>query len=286
MTTIDYEAIAREAGLERVGARPPLGSYLVSVWRRRAFIYTMARYRLQASVEENRLGLGWIVLKPILNALLYGFIFAVIMPSDTRPDNFIPFLVAGVFVFEYFSKALGMGARAIVGEASLVRSLNFPRMLLPVALITRHAIEMVPMMVVLGIILVVTGEPITFWWLMSIPVLVVMTAFNLGVALTVARLTVHVRDISQLIPLITRLFFYASGIFYSLELVLADQPSWMLRLAQLNPVHDFISLIRGYMVSGNPVNSFMWTVAIVSAVLMLAFGTWFFWRAEERYGHD
>ncbi|WP_062070422.1 ABC transporter permease [Demequina sediminicola] len=284
MTDTDLARLARESGLERVGARPPLGEYLVSVWKRRAFIYTMARYRVQASVEENRLGLGWIVLKPILNALLYGFIFGVIMPSDTRPDNFIAFLVAGVFVFEYFSKAFGMGSRAIVGDAALVRSLNFPRMLLPVSLITRHVMEMVPMMVVLGVILVIVGEPITWWWLMSIPVLAVMTMFNLGVALVVARLTVHLRDVSQIIPLITRLFFYASGIFYSLELVI-DDPK-LLKLAQLNPVHDFIALIRGYMVSGNPVTGFMWWVAIISAVVMLTFGVWFFWKAEERYGHD
>nr|WP_284328228.1 hypothetical protein [Demequina litorisediminis] len=143
MTPIDYEAIARDAGLERVGARPPLGEYLAEMWRRRAFATSLAKFRIQATVAENRLGLAWIVLRPLLNAALYGTIFGIILPRSTRPGDvaFIPFLVVGVFIFEFFSKSFSDGAKAITGNASLVRSLNFPRMLLPVAQIIQQVIE-------------------------------------------------------------------------------------------------------------------------------------------------
>lgn len=285
MTPTDLEALASDSGLERVGARPPLRAYIAQTWHRRDFAATLARYRLQASMSENRLGMGWVVLRPILNAALFGTIFGVILPSSTRPDNFVPFLVVGFFIFEYFSKTLSGGAKAIVGSKSLVRSLSFPRILLPLAIVIRQFVELIPMLIVMALILIGFGEPITWWWLMLIPVMLLMTIFNLGVALIVARLTVHVRDLSQIIPLVSRVVFYTSGIFFDLERVLADNED-LLMLARLNPVHDFIALVRGYMVSGNPIEPFMWWIAIGATVVTFTFGIVFFWKGEERYGRD
>ncbi len=285
MTSTDPEALARESNLERVGARPSLPAYIAQAWSRRDFAVTLARYRLQAAMSENRLGMGWVVLRPILNAALFGTIFGLILPGDTRPDNFVPFLVVGFFIFEYFAKTLSGGAKAIVGAKSLVKSLSFPRILLPLAIVIRQLVELIPMLVVMFVILIALGEPITWWWLMVIPVMLVMTMFNLGVALIVARLTVHVRDLSQIIPLVSRVVFYTSGIFFDLSKVLANKPE-LLELARLNPVHDFIGLIRGYTVSGNEIYPYMWWIAGVAAVVTFAFGVVFFWKGEERYGRD
>lgn len=285
MASTDPEALARDNGLERVGARPPLFTYLAQAWSRRDFAVTLARYRLQAAMSENRLGMGWVVLRPILNAALFGTIFGVIMPSSTRPDNFVPFLVVGFFIFEYFSKTLSGGAKAIVGAKSLVKSLSFPRILLPAAIVIRQLVELVPMLAVMVVILLALGEPVTWWWLMVIPVMLLMTMFNLGVALIVARLTVHVRDLSQIIPLVSRVVFYTSGIFFDLSRVLASKPE-LLQLARLNPVHDFIALIRGYTISGNEIYPFMWWIAAGSAIVTLVIGVIFFWKGEERYGRD
>ena len=285
MTPTDPEALARENGLERVGARPSLPTYIAQAWSRRDFAVTLARYRLQASMSENRLGMGWVVLRPILNAALFGTIFGLIMPAGSRPDNFVPFLVVGFFIFEYFSKTLSGGAKAIVGAKSLVKSLSFPRILLPAAIVIRQLVELIPMLVVMFLILILLAEPITWWWLMVIPVMLLMTMFNLGVALIVARLTVHVRDLSQIIPLVSRVIFYTSGIFFDLSLVLKEKPE-LLRLARLNPVHDFIALIRGYTVSGNEIYPFMWWIAGAAAVVTFVFGIFFFWKGEERYGRD
>ncbi|MFV0633060.1 ABC transporter permease [Demequina sp.] len=286
MSDIDYEAIARDAGLKRVGARPPLGEYLAEIWRRRAFAYSLAKFRIQASLNESRLGLGWIVLQPLLNAALYGLVFGFIMSSSSRPENFIAFLVVGVFTFQFFAQSFSQGARSITGNSGLVRSLSFPRMLMPIAQVLQELIELIPMVLVMGIIVAGTGEAITWKWLLVIPVYALMAMFNLGVALIAARLTVHLRDVTQMIPLISRLIFYSSGIFYSLELVLADNPPWMLTVAQLNPVHDYIALVRNFMIAGPELEPLVWIVAVGGAFVTLAIGIVFFWRAEERYGRD
>lgn len=286
VTDVDYDKIAADAGLERVGARPPLGEYLAELWTRRHFAYTLARYRIQATMSENRLGLGWIVIRPIFTAIIFGTIFGVVMPTGSRPENFVPFLVVGVFTFEYFSKSFSAGAKAITSNKSLVRSLSFPRMLLPVASVLQQLFELVPIIVVMGIIVAATGEPITWTWLLVPVVFAVMTVFNVGVAMIAARLTVHVRDMTQVIPLLTRILFYSSGIFYSLEKVLADKPEWLLTVAQLNPINVFLKLVRAQIVTGNEATAVNWLVVIGSSIVLLVVGVIFFWRAEERYGRD
>ncbi|MDN4483522.1 ABC transporter permease [Demequina lignilytica] len=288
MSKIDYRAVAEDAGLPRVGARAPFVAYMRELWTRRHFASTMARFRVEATMAENRLGLAWVVLNPLLQAAVYGLIFGVIMSSDSRPPKFIPFLVTGFFIFTYFSKSFSQGAKSISGNLSLVRSLAFPRMLLPISAVMRQLYELVPMLAVLAVILIGFGEFPDWTWLLMVPILVLMTMFNTGIALIAARLTVHVRDVSQLIPIITRIIFYMSGIFYSLELVLAPpkHPAWLLQVAQLNPVHAFIELSRGALQESQDVPAVLWLVASVAAVGFLAFGLVFFWRAEERYGRE
>lgn len=285
MTDADYNEIARAAGLERVGARPPLGAYLRELWRWRAFAFTLARFRVEATLVENRLGLGWVVLRPILQTALFGLVFGIIMPRSSRPENFLPFLVVGVFIFGLFSDSFSDGARSITSNASLVRSMAFPRILLPVASALEQFIEFLPSMGVMAVIVVAFGEPVLWTWLLVPPTLLLMTCFNLGVALIAARVTVHVRDVTQVIPLLTRLVFYLSGIFYSLELVLANRPR-LLGIAQLNPVHDFITLVRNEVLGGGALAGKALAVSAVASVTVLVLGIVFFWQAEERYGLD
>ncbi|WP_062524255.1 ABC transporter permease [Demequina rhizosphaerae] len=287
MTEIDYGAIARDAGLARVGARPALPSYLKEMWQRRHFAVKMARYRIEASLAQNRLGLAWVVLNPLLQAAVYGFVFGLIMDRGSRSGlNFIPYLVTGFFVFQFFAQSFSQGAKAITGNTSLVRSLGFPRMLLPVSAVIRQIYELVPMMAVLAVILVGFGETPSWKWLLVPPILALMTLFNTGIALIAARLTVHLRDMTQIIPVITRLIMYMTGIFYSLEQVLADNPPWMLTVAQLNPVHDYIQMVRACVLEGQEVNTLIVVTAFVAAFGFFAAGIYFFWSAEERYGRD
>ncbi|WP_062467514.1 ABC transporter permease [Demequina maris] len=285
MTEIDYGVLARDAGLTRVGARPPLGAYLVEAWRRRDFAYTIAKYRIQAKLGQHNLGLAWVVLQPILTAAMYGLVFGIIMPRSTREGiNFIPFLVAGVFIFQNFSHNFLGGARAIRGDAGLVQSLSFPRMLLPLALVIENTMLLVPQIAVMLVIIVLFGEPITWMWLLLPIPLFFLSVFGLGVALISARAAFKIPDLINVFGTFNRLVFYGSGIFYSLDLVLEDNPT-MLMLVQFNPVHDYISLVRSLTVSGNPSFTIQWVIGIVAAIVTLVIGIIYFWRAEEDYGN-
>jgi len=295
MTTADDAALA---GLTKVGGRPPLREYVTEVWRRRSFIYSMARFRIESENQQNSLGMFWVILKPLLNALVYGAVFGVLIGTQGRPPHFVEFLIIGVFVFEFFSQAWTAGGRAITNNGALVQSLAFPRMVLPLAAVTERFLKFLPTVAIMLVFLLVTKNPISWHWLLIIPLFALYFVFTCGLALVTARLAVHWRDLNNFLPFITRFFFYTTGIFFSIEERFGPRPvsaadpngyeghPWLVTITDYQPVHEFLSLARAALLDGPfyDINGTYWIYATLWALGLFAFGVWFFWRAEERYG--
>lgn len=276
---------AARAGLHKVGARPPFWIYLRDVWRRRQFIYRLARYRIEASNGQNRLGMAWVLLKPIIDAVVYGTVFGFFLMRGNIPDHYILFLVVGIFMFEFFASCLTSGAKSITRNANLVQSLSFPRMALPLALVTEKLLEFVPMLGIIFATAIFSGLRPTTDWLLMLPIVVLLTVFNAGVTMFTARLTVHFRDLTQLLPFASRLLFYTSGVFYSLDLAFANNET-VLRIMDVQPIHEFLSLGRSIFLDspGFTAPPEYWLYASLWAVASIVVGSLFFWAAEERYG--
>jgi teichoic acid transport system permease protein len=281
MNLADY---ALSHGLSRVGVRPKFFEYLGQVWDRRDFAFTMSLYASEAQNARTRLGRWWLVLLPSLQALAYGLVFGLIL-GDLRPANFIPFLITGVFLFSFFSGSFSAGAKAITSNTGLLRTLSFPRILLPLSAVIREFINFLPQLALLPLVMVMFGQDITWDWLYLIPIAFLMFLFSTGLAMISARLTVQVKDLGKLVPFITRLMFYSSGIFFEIERIFAGYPE-LLAVAMLNPVYDFISLARGALVNGMEMTPFLWIVSSIWSVGVFVFGVLYFWRAEARYGRD
>lgn len=275
---------AKQNGLTKVGARESLLTYVKHAWQRRDFAYVMALYTDQANSSRNRLGRWWLVLVPTLQAAVYGLIFGILL-GGSRPENFIPYLITGVFLFSFLQGAYTSGASSVTSNIGLVRSLSFPRILLPANAVIQQVFSLLPQVALLLVTLLLFHQQLTWNWLLLIPILILMVIFGFGLATISARLTVHVQDLNKLNPFLTRVVFYVSGIFFSIETVLKDYPVAM-QIASWNPVYVYISLARGAMVEGYSMTAGMWIAGVAWALGLFVIGTIFFWRAEERYGRE
>lgn len=280
--TLAEQAAAR--GLHRVGARPPLLQYLKQTWERRLFIMAMARFRLRAGLEDNRLGVLWLLLQPVLNATVYGSIF-YFLQSDRRPEAYVVHVVIGVFLFQFFSRSLSDGAKSITGNKALVQSLAFPRLTLPLAEVIEQFLSLLPSIGLLLILLPFLGHSPTWSWLLMIPLLGLYTLFNAGVAMIAARLTVHVRDLTQLLPFISRILFYTSGVLFDVNRIFNDHP-WVVRVYDFQPIYQVLQMARACLMGGHGYNGMYWLYFSIWSVVMFVVGLVFFWVAEERYGRD
>jgi teichoic acid transport system permease protein len=279
----DPQALASAAKLSKVGTRPKLWHYLKDFAQRRAFAFTLARYSLEASTAKSSLGAAWHVVVPALQIGVYGAIFGLLLAS-ARPANFMPYLITGIVLFQLISGCFSDGAKSITGNASLVRSLDFPRILLPVSAVVSNVLRVVPLIGLMLIGIVLFGQYPNWNWLLFIPDFVLIVLFSTGATLISARMTVHMEDFNQLLPFITRVLFYSSGIFWNIDKMV--HIGWLKVLLHNNPIHLYLVIARASLVNGYTAEPMDWIVATVWAFGIALFGIVWFWRAEEKYGRN
>lgn len=182
--------LAAKYGLSVSGARPGLVEYIRQLWSRRHFILAFSQAKLTAQYAQAKLGQLWQVATPLLNALVYYLIFALILGTKKGISNevFIPFLVTGVFVFTFTQSSVMAGVRAISGNLGLVRALHFPRASLPISFALQQLQQLLFSMIVLFVIAIAFGSYPSLSWLLIIPALALQFVFNTGLALMMARL--------------------------------------------------------------------------------------------------
>ncbi|MFD8823993.1 ABC transporter permease [Streptomyces sp. NPDC059605] len=281
--------LAAKYGLTVSGARPGLFEYIRQLWGRRHFIMAFSRAKLTAQYSQAKLGQLWQVATPLLNALVYYLIFGLILGTrkGMTQEVFIPFLVTGVFVFTFTQSSVMAGVRAISGNLGLVRALHFPRASLPVSFSLQQLQQLLFSMIVLGVVAVVFGSYPSLSWLLIIPALAMQFVFNTGLALIMARLGSKTPDLAQLMPFVMRTWMYASGVMFSIPVMLKDKPAWIADVLQYNPAAVYMDLIRFALIDGygsENLPAHVWMVALAWALVVGLVGFVYFWKAEERYG--
>ncbi|MEW9521149.1 ABC transporter permease [Streptomyces tubercidicus] len=285
----ELRALAERHGLTVSGARPSLPAYVRQLWHRRHFITSFAGAKLTAQYSQAKLGQLWQVATPLLNALVYYLIFGLLIGTGRRVDDFIPFLVTGVFIFTFTQSSVMAGTRAISGNLGLVRALHFPRACLPISFCLMQLQQLLMSMGVLIAILLASGQLPGWSWLLMIPALVLQFVFNTGLAMVMARLGSNTPDLAQLMPFIMRTWMYASGVMYSMSTVTAGKnvPAVVQILLDVNPAAVYIDLMRFALIDSftrGQLPPHVWPLAAAWAVVMGVVGFVYFWKAEERYG--
>lgn len=280
-----YEVV-HLASLGHVYRRPPFGEYLRQLWERRHFIKADARGRVVSSSRGLALGMGWLVLRPSLDAIAYFVVFALILQADRGIENFIGFLIIGVFLFQFTIRCLTGGSQSLVQGRNLLKAFTFPRASLPVAVVVRETLNAVPMLVTMVVLLLVLQQvdAITWRWLLFPAVLSMQVLFNLGLALWAARVTARFPDVSQLISVLSRFWLYGSAVFFSYDVVLGDRAPTLVTILGFNPMFVVLDISRDLLIYATTPEASSWLILAGWTLLSIVGGMRFFWRAEERYG--
>jgi teichoic acid transport system permease protein len=237
--------VAARYGLQPSAARPPLIEYLRRIWRRRYFVTGFATAQNIAMYTEARLGQVWQILTPLLNVAVYYLIFGLILNTKRGVPDFIAFLVIGVFIFNFTQRSFIISSRVMWDSLPLIRALYFPRACLPLGYVLIELQQLAISLIVIFATVLAVGQPVTWYWLLIIPVLIMQTLFNIGAAFILARFGAGFDDVSQLLPFIVRTWFYASGVMFSIQTfsTLRNHPT-LTRILQYNPAAIYITLTR------------------------------------------
>jgi teichoic acid transport system permease protein len=281
------QELAHRHGLSSAGALPSLWQYTKQIWGYRHFITSYANARVASNLGVTHLGSIWQVLTPLFNAAVYYVIFGVILNTKSGVGNFIAYLCCGVFIYSFTSVVVSNAVQAITSNLGLIRALHFPRASLPISVVLVEVRNLFFSMLVLMTIVLLTGEPVRFHWLLMIPALLVQTLFNTGLAMFVARLGSKVLDVKNLIPFVLRIWMYLSAVLYPVQRFTDHLHGWKLHVIEANPLLVYIELIRHALIAnvklaGPPL--LLWVEALIWAVVVLVIGYTYFWRGEKGYG--
>lgn len=270
--------------LQPVGRRPPLRIYSDQLWRRRHFIVADSRARAFTGHREMLLGNLWLVGVPALQGAVYFIIFGLILRTTRGIENFTGFLLIGIFLFRFTTACLNQGATAMANSRGLTSAFSFPRAAIPLAVVVRETLAMLPVLATMVFLLLVVppGTALTPTWLLFPAIFALHVVFNAGLVLYTARLGAAVPDIKHLVSFLSRFWFYLSGVFFSIERFVSD--GFWLALFQGNPMYLVLDMSRDLLLYDTipPANS--WIILSLWSLCTAVLGFLYFWQGEEGYG--
>ena len=275
-------AYAAEHGLTPVGVRPSLRVYIAQSWQRRHFMVAMAASKAYARNQGGYLGQIWAVLTPALWACVYLLIFGVLLKTDRGIENYVGFLVVGVFLYHFSTASISNGSKSISGNQDIIGSLQFPRVLMPISTVLAELFTLVPAIFVMLIVVLASGEPVRVTWLLLPIAVALQWLFGTGIALIFARLVVQVRDVGRLVPFFLRALMYTSGVFFSIDHYVGNHATAGAVLTH-QPIAIYLELGRSALLQEVTVKAETWAWGFGWALVTVVLGFVFFWRAEEEY---
>lgn len=277
-------SLAAQHNLRRVDQTGGLGSYLKDCWRLRHFTWNYALSRTITSTVQNNLGMLWEVFTPIMLSAVYYLAFGVLLGTKGDSPDFVPFLISGVFTWQLLGQSIVVISSSLRQTKDLSESLLFPRVLIPIAAAIQSFLRALPSLFLLYPIALLSGMPITVWWLLLPLNFALTTLFGLAVGLFTSRAIQKVQDLQQIVPIVMRVGMFLSGVFYDIDKRFADMPQLISTVAHFNPGALLLDLTRAMLIPNEALSSNQLGFIMGLTSLLSVSGLVFFWRSERAHG--
>jgi len=250
---------------------------LGELWQYRELLVFLVWRDTKVRYKQASLGIAWAVIQPLMTMVIFSVIFGELakLPSENIPYPL--FSYAALLPWQLFSGALTRSGSSLVGNATLLTKVYFPRLIIPLSTTIGGLVDFsISFLVLLGLMLFYGMAPT--WAIFWLPLLVVFTLVTaLSVGLWLSALNVEYRDVQHIIPFIIQAWMYASPVAYSAELI----PSGPWRFVYgLNPVAGIIQSFRWALLGASPPGELM-LVSVGMVMILLVAGLYYFRRMEK-----
>lgn len=257
---------------------PPLRPYGRALWRRRQFIFELARANLRAQHFNTALGQLWLLLNPVLLAFVY-FALVEIVRSGSRGVDFLAHLMLALFAFRLVSRSVSQGAKSVVGGGRLILNTAFPRLVLPLASVVTAFITFLPTLVVYAVVHGTADLPVGPHLLWALPIFALMIVFATGAAMIAATAQVYFRDLANFLPYATRIWLYTSPVLFYVE----EVPSRLKPILAANPLYPMLGSLSEVVDQGQPPHLGYLVWGLAWAVATFVAGALFFVSREREF---
>ena len=188
-------------------------NYWGDVWRYRELLYFLTWRDIAVRYKQTAIGVAWALLRPAITMTVF-VLFRRLMgtPTANVPEPVLVF--AAVLPWQFFSSALSESSMSLVGNASLVSKVYFPRLLVPAAAVTAAFADFLITLALLAGLMAWYGLA-PGWSVLALPVFVLLAAvLALGSGLCLAALNVEYRDFRYVVPFVIQVALFVSPIAF------------------------------------------------------------------------
>ena len=253
--------------------------------RYRGLIQSLVARELKARYRGSVLGFFWSFINPLLLLLIYTFVFQFVLVGfrgDIEP--YAVFLFCGLLPWTWFSSSLLDASGVLIAGGNLIKKVLFPAEILPIVAVLANMIHFLLGLPILGLFLIYYAIPLRLAEVVWLPlVLVVQLLLTLALALIASALTVHLRDIKDILSNLMTFWFFSTPIIYPMSLV----PPGGKFFIDLNPFTHLAVSYQEILFYDGPYGHWKWLLALgVGAMGLFVVGYFLFDRLRDSFAEE
>ena len=258
-------------------------SNLANLIRYRGLIQSLVARELKARYRGSVLGFFWSFVNPLLLLLVYSFVFTYVLENKAEGiQPYALFMFCGILPWTWFASSLTEASGSLISGGNLIKKVLFPAEVLPIVSVLANMVHFFLGLTILVGFLIYYKHPPDALDLMWFPVVVfVQLIFTTALALILAALTAHFRDIRDLLANILTLWFFATPIIYPWTQENVRRFKWIFNL---NPFTHLAISYQEILFFPGPIGHWRWLLALgAAAVVLFLAGYWVFDRLRDSF---
>jgi lipopolysaccharide transport system permease protein len=253
-----------------------------ALWAYRGFILGSVKREFQSRYQNSVLGAAWVVLQPLAMIVVYTVIFSQVMRARLAGVEggfaYSIYLCAGVLTWGLFAEITGRAQNVFIENAQLLKKLSFPRISLPVTVVTNALVNFAIVFGLFTIFLVITGNFPGVVFVALAPVVAILALFAIGLGIALGILNVFFRDVGQFFSIALQFWFWLTPIVYPRNILPARVQEWL----WLNPMTPLITAAQDILVYERWPNWLSLLPVFALSLLLCAWG----WRLFRRHSGE
>jgi len=253
---------------------------LRELWEYRELLFFLTWRDIKVRYKQTLLGAAWAIIQPFFTMVVFSIFFGRLAGVSSDGIPYPIFSYAALVPWSFFSQGLTQASNSLVGGASLITKVYFPRLAMPIATVFSGVVDfMLAFVVLMGMMFYYGIAPtIHVLWLPLFVLLAMVTA--LGSGLWLSAMNVQFRDVRYTVPFLTQFWMFVTPIAYPSSLI--KQP-WLRTLYGLNPMTGVVEGFRWALLGTDTQPGLVIIASSAVSLLLLISGAFYFRRMEKTF---
>ncbi len=248
------------------------------LWDYRELLFFLVWRDIKVRYKQTLLGASWALIQPTLQLVVFTIIFGRLAGVNTSGIPYPLFNLAGLLPWQFFANTVAQAANSLVGSASIVRKVYFPRLAIPTASVLAGTVDFgLSFLILLALMFWYQWAPTPAVFLLPLFMLLGMIT-ALGVGFWLSAINARYRDVRHATPFLIQLWLFATPVVYPSNLI---EGHWQIVYA-LNPMVSVVEGFRWALLGTQPPSLLMF-ISVTTAIALFSSGLLYFQAVERKF---